>query len=225
MPVIFDQYVNRKAGSSALADWLNEQGYSTKNGRLWSSASVITVLRNRGVLGEIYYRGNWYPAPHDPLIPNGAVRPGAGNTHRARRRSLPASVEPRRVPAHRPDTLRALRASRMSAPPLTDATAATPTTPVSPGHGTAPSTARNDRLPAERLEQAVTRRLWKVLDDHDLIDHAITETYERVIPARRRAAGELAACRASSQRPARRWTATSARSRPARCPRTPAPHA
>jgi hypothetical protein len=27
-----------------------------------------TVLRNRVYLGEIYYRGNWYPAPHEPLI-------------------------------------------------------------------------------------------------------------------------------------------------------------
>lgn len=60
---------NRKAGSSALADWLNEQGYRTKNGRLWSKESVITVLRNRVYIGEIYYRGNWYPAPHEPLIP------------------------------------------------------------------------------------------------------------------------------------------------------------
>ncbi len=37
----------------------------------------------------------------------------------------------------------------------------------------------NDRLPAERLEQAVTQRLWKVLDDHDLLDRAITQAYER----------------------------------------------
>jgi site-specific DNA recombinase len=27
------------------------------------------VIRNRAYLGEIYYRGNWYPAPHEPLIP------------------------------------------------------------------------------------------------------------------------------------------------------------
>jgi hypothetical protein len=32
----------------------------------------------------------------------------------------------------------------------------------------------NDRLPAERLEQTVTRRLWQVLNDGDMIDHAIT---------------------------------------------------
>jgi len=38
----------------------------------------------------------------------------------------------------------------------------------------------NDRLPAEQLEQAVTRRLWKVLDDHDLIDRAIIQAHERL---------------------------------------------
>jgi site-specific DNA recombinase len=69
IPVIFDRYVNSQHGSSMLAKWLNESGYRTKSGRLWSAASVITVLRNRAYLGEIYYRGNWYPAPHEPLIP------------------------------------------------------------------------------------------------------------------------------------------------------------
>jgi site-specific DNA recombinase len=69
VPVIFDRYVNAQHGSSLLAKWLNESGYRTKSGRLWSAASVITVLRNRAYIGEIYYRGNWYPAPHEPLIP------------------------------------------------------------------------------------------------------------------------------------------------------------
>lgn len=27
------------------------------------------MLRNRSYLGEIYYHGKWYPAPHEPLIP------------------------------------------------------------------------------------------------------------------------------------------------------------
>ena len=38
-------------------------------------ASVLTVLRNRAYSGEIYYRGNWYPAPHE-LITHGAFRTG-----------------------------------------------------------------------------------------------------------------------------------------------------
>jgi site-specific DNA recombinase len=38
----------------------------------------------------------------------------------------------------------------------------------------------NDRLPAEKLEQAVTQRLWQVLDDHDFTSHAIDEAYQRL---------------------------------------------
>lgn len=38
----------------------------------------------------------------------------------------------------------------------------------------------NDRLPAEKLEQAVTQRLWQVLDDHDLTSRAIDEAYQRL---------------------------------------------
>ena len=85
VPVIFDQYANRQFGSSALATWLNEQGYRTKNGRLWSAGTVITVLRNRAYIGEIYYRGNWYPAPHDPLITK--------ELSRRRRRSSPSAAK------------------------------------------------------------------------------------------------------------------------------------
>jgi site-specific DNA recombinase len=50
----------------------------------------------------------------------------------------------------------------------------------------------NDRLPAERLEQAVTRRLWKVLDDHELIDRAITQAYERATRIDEKQQSELA---------------------------------
>jgi hypothetical protein len=29
---------------------------------------VLTILRNRAYLGEIYFRGRHYPAPHPPLV-------------------------------------------------------------------------------------------------------------------------------------------------------------
>jgi site-specific DNA recombinase len=94
VPVIFDKYVNRKTGSSALAAWLNEQGYRTKNGRLWSSASVITVLRNRAYIGEIYYRGNWYSAPHDPLRCSASSRRRTATSARSRPALCPRTPAP-----------------------------------------------------------------------------------------------------------------------------------
>jgi site-specific DNA recombinase len=51
----------------------------------------------------------------------------------------------------------------------------------------------NDRLPAEQLEQVVTRRLWKVLDDQELIDRAIAKAYERLTQRDDQQQSELAA--------------------------------
>jgi site-specific DNA recombinase len=38
----------------------------------------------------------------------------------------------------------------------------------------------NDRLPADALEKAVTRRLWQILNDSDLISDAIEQAYTRL---------------------------------------------
>jgi hypothetical protein len=57
--------LERKA---ARGGWCGGQhpgaGLPHKERALWSKKSFLTVLRNRVYIGEIYYRGNWYPAPH-----------------------------------------------------------------------------------------------------------------------------------------------------------------
>ena len=179
VPVIFDQYANRQIGSSALATWLNEQGYRTKNGRLWSSASVITVLRNRAYLGEIYYRGNWYPAPHDPLIPTdlferAQVTLTERGEDRSQRRSNPTEyLLSGRIRCGRCGQAYIGTAAHGRSGRYTYYTCFTRMR-----YGT--KHCDNDRLPAEQLEQAVTRRLWKVLHDRPLLDRAITQAYERL---------------------------------------------
>jgi site-specific DNA recombinase len=65
---IFDLYLGKRLGVQAIAKKLNERGRRTKAGRPWSGASVLTVLRNRSYLGEIYFRGTWHAAPHPPLV-------------------------------------------------------------------------------------------------------------------------------------------------------------
>jgi site-specific DNA recombinase len=192
VPVIFDEYANRKIGSSALATWLNEQGYRTKTGRLWTSASVITVLRNRVYLGEIYYRGNWYPAPHEPLIPTELFeRAQAILTERGDDRSQRRSNPTEYLLSGR------IRCGRCGKPYIGTASHGRNgrytyyTCFTRMRHGT--KHCDNDRLPAEQLEQAVTRRLWKVLDDHDLIEDAITRAYERLTQRDDEQQGQLAA--------------------------------
>ena len=65
---IFDLYTRRRLGARAIANWLNEHGHRTKAGRPWSHVAVLTVLRNRSYLGEVYFRGTFHPAPHPALV-------------------------------------------------------------------------------------------------------------------------------------------------------------
>ena len=65
---IFARYAERLEGSSALAGWLSERGYRTKNDKPFNPQAVLTILRNRAYLGEINYRRTSYPAPHQPLV-------------------------------------------------------------------------------------------------------------------------------------------------------------
>jgi site-specific DNA recombinase len=66
--VIFDLYARQKKGAHTIAAWLNERGHRTRAGRPWSHTAVLTVLRNRAYLGEVFFRGTWHPAPHPPLV-------------------------------------------------------------------------------------------------------------------------------------------------------------
>lgn len=67
--IIFDLYANKRMGSRAVAQWLNQGGHRTKAGRPWSHTSVLTVLRNRAYVGEIFFRGRYHSSPHPRLIP------------------------------------------------------------------------------------------------------------------------------------------------------------
>jgi site-specific DNA recombinase len=65
---IFHRYAQRNHGTATLARWLTERGYRTKQGKPFNVPAVLTILRNRVYLGEIYFRGRYHPAPHEPLV-------------------------------------------------------------------------------------------------------------------------------------------------------------
>ena len=66
---IFTLYVDDSLGARAIAKRLTADGYRTKAGNPWSKPAVLTVLRNRTYLGEIWYRDRWYKAEdHHPAI-------------------------------------------------------------------------------------------------------------------------------------------------------------
>ena len=68
VPVIFDLYLNKRLGCRAVANWLNERGHRTREGRLWSHMTTMTVLRNEAYLGRVNFRDKVYEARHQPLI-------------------------------------------------------------------------------------------------------------------------------------------------------------
>ena len=177
VPVIFDLYVNQHLGSTAAAKWLNEHGYRSRTGRPWSRASVLTVLRNRSYLGEIYYRGKWYPAPHEPLIPTElfdraqAILKERGEDHSQRYSNASEYLLTGRVRCGRCGQAYIGTAAHGRNGRYTYYTCFT-------RHRYGTEHCANDRLPAEKLEQAITRRLWKVLDDQELTSSAIEETYQ-----------------------------------------------
>jgi site-specific DNA recombinase len=65
---VFDRYARRLDGATTIARWLTDNGYRTKNNKPFNPQAVFTILRNRVYLGEIYYRGKHYEAPHPALI-------------------------------------------------------------------------------------------------------------------------------------------------------------
>lgn len=68
IPVIFEQYVGKRLGSRSIANLLTERGHRARANRPWSFRGVLTVLRNRVYLGEVFFRDTWHPAPHPRLM-------------------------------------------------------------------------------------------------------------------------------------------------------------
>ena len=68
VPIVFDLYLTKRMGARAIANWLNERGHRTKYGKPWSHMSVLTVLRNRAYVGEVFFRDRYHKAPHPPLV-------------------------------------------------------------------------------------------------------------------------------------------------------------
>ncbi|GLZ14973.1 hypothetical protein Acsp04_52080 [Actinomadura sp. NBRC 104425] len=63
-----DRYAHQHVGAKTIANLLNKRGHRTKNGMPWSRDAVLTVLRNRVYLGEVYFRDHYDSAPHTALV-------------------------------------------------------------------------------------------------------------------------------------------------------------
>jgi site-specific DNA recombinase len=68
VPLIFEMYAKQRHGARTIAAWLNQRGHRTRKGRPWSGKAVITVIRNRAYVGDVFFRDAWHSAPHPPLV-------------------------------------------------------------------------------------------------------------------------------------------------------------
>jgi len=60
---IFARYAERLEGAQTIGRWLSKRGYRTKHGKPFNPQAVLTILRNRAYLGQIYFRGTNHPHP------------------------------------------------------------------------------------------------------------------------------------------------------------------
>lgn len=191
---IFTTYVRDKLGAAAIAKQLTADGYRTKAGNPWSQAAVLTVLRNRTYLGEIWFRDRWYKAEdHHPAIIGEKVfneaqdildARGDATTHRAVANS----------DYHLAGRLFCTKCGKRYL-----GTAANGnkyryryyTCFTRHRYGTEHCSA--DRLPADQLEHAVLTSLLDTLTRSDLIEQSLANTTSEVDDKRATYTAELAA--------------------------------
>jgi len=134
------------------------------------------VVRNRAYIGEIYYRGSWYPAPHEPIVPRErfdraqTILKERGEDQSQRRSNASEYLLTSRVRCGRCRQAYIGTAAHGRNGRYTYYTCFT-------RHRYGTEHCSNDRLPAEKLEQAVTRQLWKVLNDKTLLAAALDHAY------------------------------------------------
>jgi len=191
VPVIFELCTNGQLGSRAIAMSLNARGQRTRTGRLWSHKAVLQILRNHVYAGEVRFRGLTHPATHDPLIDKDtfeacqAILDARGEDHSHRRsyatdyllaglvhcehcgkRFIGTSAHGKLYRYRYYTCFSRHRYGRVAC--------------------------QADRLPAERLDQAVVDSLLGTLANTNLIEQALREAEAQIGQLRPRLDEELA---------------------------------
>jgi len=190
--LIFELYSQQLLGARAVAMSLNERGHRNAAGRLWSHRSVLGILQNRTYLGEIFFRGVHHPAPHPALIDLRLFESAKSLLEErgedfAKRRSNPFDY-----------LLTGLMRCTRCGKTYVGAAAHGKRNRYRyyvchSRHRYGGDACSADRLPADRLETAVTEALVQTLARTDLVEKAVSEANVRAQAARPRHQDELTA--------------------------------
>jgi site-specific DNA recombinase len=197
--VMFDLYGHKRLGARAIANWLNQQGYRTSRDRPWSHEAVLTVLRNRTYLGEIHFRGTWYPAPHQPLVGDALfdlvqqIMAARGEDHSKRRTNssdylLAGLIICDRCGKRYLGNIAHGRSQRYRYYTCFSR------------HRFGPATCAAERLPADKLEAAVLDALLATYNRTDLLSLAVAALRRRTTSLAASHQAELATVRADLRR-------------------------
>lgn len=189
--VIFDRYTKHREGARSIANLLNTQGHRTKTARPWSHTAILTVLRNRAYLGEVFFRGAYHPAPHPPLV-TAEVFTAAQELLDAR-----GQDHAQRASNSSDHLLAGLIVCALCGKRFVGNAATgnryryryyTCFTHQRYGKTACPS----QRLPAEQLDNAILDALLHVYDDDALLDEAVAQAFTRADTSRDQHRAELA---------------------------------
>ena len=187
---VFDAYVHQLAGSHEIAARLNAAGHRTKAGRLFSYKSVLTILKNRAYIGEVAWRGEYYPGEHEAIVDTEVF---------ARAHTLLAErgEEPAKRASHSSDYLLSglVVCSCGTHCVGTAATGRSRSYRYYTCHARqryGKDTCSLPRLPADTLDDAVVSRLVDMLHDSNLIATAVTQAAEQAADTSEILAGERA---------------------------------
>ena len=187
---IFERYAKRLEGSTSLARWLSERGQRTKQGQPFNPQAVFTILRNRVYLGEIFYRGEHYPAPHPPLLePDLFARAGEILKARGEEASLRRS---NRSDYLLTGLLRCVGCGKSYLGVSANSKSGRYRYYVCfTRHHYGRATCDAETLPAPELEQAILTQLVDVLEQEPLVRQAIQEAFAELDSQRPKRQAEL----------------------------------
>ncbi|MCX7854740.1 MAG: recombinase family protein [Anaerolineae bacterium] len=64
----YERYATGNYTDREIARWLNEQGFRTRRGRLWTKDGVREMLQNEFYKGMVKYKGTLYPGKHRAIV-------------------------------------------------------------------------------------------------------------------------------------------------------------
>jgi site-specific DNA recombinase len=199
VPLIFDLYANKRLGARAIANVLNDQGHRTRHGRPFNGDAVLTLLRNRSYLGHIYFRGQYHPALHTPLVDPA--------TYEKARTLLDSRASDYSKRASNPsDYLLSGLLICESCGKRFVGTAATGRSGRYPYYTCftrqryGPKACQAERLPAADLDEAIVQSLLDLFENTDEVRRSLMESFRRNDAMRPRHEEELAAAEAEIRR-------------------------